>query len=168
MAVSGNGTYNASFTPTVAGDYHWVASYGGDNPNTLPVSHNTACNDTSEDVTVTSVASSLTSAQTWVPSDSVTVTAPAGGALAGSLSFAFFTNGTCDGTAAYTHTAAVSGPLAGVTVGSGNAPAQTVNGSFSWRVSYDSTNPAQRDIGASCHETSALTISNGGTVTSNP
>ena len=30
-------------------------------------------------------------------------------------------------------------------------------------MSYDSTNPAQRDIPASCHETSALTITNGGT-----
>jgi hypothetical protein len=27
-------------------------------------------------------------------------------------------------------------------------------------VSYDSTNPAQEDIPASCHETSALTIDN--------
>jgi len=35
-------------------------------------------------------------------------------------------------------------------------------------VSYDSTNPAQRDIGDTCHETSALTISNGGTVSSTP
>ena len=33
-------------------------------------------------------------------------------------------------------------------------------------MSYDSTNNAQRDIPESCHETSALTISNGGTVSS--
>jgi hypothetical protein len=38
---------------------------------------------------------------------------------------------------------------------------------LSWKVSYDSTNPAQRDIPASCHETSALTVTNGGTVSSN-
>jgi hypothetical protein len=52
------------------------------------------------------------------------------------------------------------------TVPSGNAPEQTVNGSFSWEVSYDSDNPAQQDIAPSCHETSALTIQNGGTVSS--
>ena len=39
-------------------------------------------------------------------------------------------------------------------------------GSFSWLVSYDSTNHAQRDIPASCHETSDVTITNGGTISS--
>jgi hypothetical protein len=33
-------------------------------------------------------------------------------------------------------------------------------------VEYDSTNPAQRDIPASCHESSTLTITNGGTISS--
>jgi hypothetical protein len=33
-------------------------------------------------------------------------------------------------------------------------------------VSYDSTNAAQRDIPGSCHETSSLTITNGGTINS--
>ena len=46
------------------------------------------------------------------------------------------------------------------TVLSGNAPAQTASGSFSWRVIYDSTNPAQDDIAASCHEVSSLTVNN--------
>jgi hypothetical protein len=165
VAVTGNGTYNASFTPTVAGNYHWVAVYGGNLPNTIGVTHNAACTDTNEDVTVTTVASSLTSAQTWVPSDSVEVSAAAGGALAGTVSFEFFTNGTCTGTAAFSTTKPVSG-ASPQTVTSGNAPAQTASGTFSWRVSYDSTNLAQRDIPASCHETSALTVANGGTVSS--
>ena len=169
VAVSGNGTYNSpapQFVPTLAGDYHWVAVYSGNSPNTNGVTHNADCTDTGEDVTVTSVPSSLTSAQTWVPSDSVTVSAAAGGALDGTVTFEFFTNATCDGENAFETTKDVSGPSSGVTVESGNAPAQTVTGSFSWRVSYDSDNPAQEDIAASCHETSALTIENGGTVSS--
>ena len=46
------------------------------------------------------------------------------------------------------------------------ATAVTATGTYSWQVSYDSTNAAQRDIPASCQETSSLTIANGGTVTS--
>jgi hypothetical protein len=51
-AVTGDGTYNASTTPTAAGDYHWVAYYSGDSPNTNSRNHNTDCLDTGEDVTV--------------------------------------------------------------------------------------------------------------------
>ena len=167
VTVSGNGTYGpASFTPTEVGTYHWVAVYSGNLPNNNATTHNADCTDGNEDVDVKSVASSLKSEQTWVPSDSVTVSADAGGAMAGTVSFEFFTNGNCTGDAAFSTTKNVSGDSP-QTVTSGNAPAQTTTGTFSWRVAYDSTNLAQRDIAASCHETSALTVTNGGTVSSN-
>jgi hypothetical protein len=51
-------------------------------------------------------------------------------------------------------------------VSTSNTTAQLATGTFSWKVSYDSTNSAQRDIPASCHETSALTVTNGGTISS--
>ena len=169
VAVTGNGTYNTpapQFVPTAPGSYHWVASYSGSSPNTNGTSHNSDCLDADEDVTVTTVPSSLTSAQTWVPNDSVTVSAPAGsGNLAGTVSFALYANGNCTGVAVYSTTAAVSG-ASPKTVSTSNTTAQLASGSFSWLVSYDSTNQAQRDIPASCHETSVLTVSNGGTVTS--
>ena len=163
VTVSGNASYNTpnpQFTPLAAGTYHWVASYSGNLPNNNATTHNTACDDTNEDVVVTTVPSSLTSAQTWVPSDSVTVSATAGGAMAGTVSFEFFTNGTCTGANAFSTTKNVAG-ASPQTVTSGNAPAQTASGSFSWRVSYDSTNSGQRDIPASCEEVSALTVDNG-------
>ena len=47
-----------------------------------------------------------------------------------------------------------------------NTTAQTASGTYSWKVSYDSTNPAQRDIPASCHENTVMTITNGGTISS--
>ena len=59
----------------------------------------------------------------------------------------------------------VSGPSP-QTVGTSNTAAQSASGSFSWLVSYDSTNTAQDDIAPSCHETSALTITNGGSASS--
>jgi hypothetical protein len=168
VAISANGTAstpNPQFQPSLPGTYHWAASYSGNLPNNNGTTHNTACTDTNEDVIVTTVPSSLTSAQTWVPSDSVTVSATGGGALAGTVSFEFFTNGTCTGSSAFSTTKSVSGGSPQQVL-SGNAPAQTATGSFSWRVSYDSTNLGQRDIPASCHETSALTVSNGGIISS--
>jgi len=169
VAVSGDNTYNSpapQFKPTAAGDYHWVAVYSGSSPNTNGVTHNAACNDTNEDVTVTTVPSSMTTAQRWVPNDSATISAPAGsGNLAGSVSFALYASGNCSGSAIYSVSVAVSG-ASPQTVSTSNTTAQLASGSFSWSVAYDSTNDAQRDIPASCHETSALTVTNGGTITS--
>lgn len=174
VAVSGDNTYNSpapQFVPTAPGDYHWVAVYSGDSPNTSGVTHNAACTDTAEDVTVTSVPSSLTSAQKWVPNDSVTVSATAGGNLAGTVSFALYASADCGvsggDSAIYSTTANVAG-ASPQTVSTSNTTAQLASGSFSWLVSYDSTNAAQQDIPGSCHETSALTITNGGTVSSPP
>ena len=171
VAVSGNGTYNSpapQFVPTAAGDYHWVAVYSGSSPNTNGVTHNAACTDTAEDVTVTSVPSSMTTAQTWVPNDAATISAPAGsGNLAGKVYFTLYPSTDCTGTAIYNTINGVT--VAGAspqTVNTANATAVSATGDFSWSVSYDSTNPAQRDIPASCHETSSLTVTNGGTISS--
>jgi hypothetical protein len=61
LPVSGNGTYGSvSFTPSAVGTYHWVASYSGSLPNTTATTHNTACNDTSEDVIVQQLATTTT------------------------------------------------------------------------------------------------------------
>ncbi len=168
VAVSGNGKYNTpspQFEPTKPGTYHWVAEYSG-SPNTLGTIHNAACTDTNEDVVVTTAETTLTSAQTWVPNDSVTVGAKGGGNLAGDVSFALYPSSNCTGTALYSVTKSVSG-ASPQTVGTSNSTAVTDSGTYSWKVSYTSTgNKAHENIGGSCHETSALTIDNGGTVSS--
>jgi len=79
--------------------------------------------------------------------------------------FTLFTGATCSGTQVYTATVPVAG-TSSQTVSTSIATAVTATGTYSWQVSYDSTNAAQRDIPASCQETSSLTIANGGTVTS--
>jgi hypothetical protein len=168
VTVTGNGsvsTPNPQFRPTAAGTYHWSAVYSGNAPNNNGTDHNTSCTDSAEDVVVTTVPSSLTSTQTWVPNDSVTVSATAGGDLAGTVSFALYPSADCSGTAVYTVDRPVSGSSP-QTVGTANATPVSATGTFSWQVSYDSTNPGQRDIPASCQETTSITIANGGTVSS--
>jgi hypothetical protein len=169
VSVSGNGTYSTptpQFAPTAAGTYHWVAVYSGSSPNTNGTTHNADCTDTNEDVVVNTVASSLTSAQRWVPNDSVTVSAPAGGDLKGKVTFTLYDDATCTGSVVYGPVDASVSGASPQTVSSSNATAVTSSGSYSWKVAYASENGAQRDIAASCHETSSLTVSNGGTVTS--
>jgi hypothetical protein len=175
VTVSGNGTYNSpapQFVPTEPGNYHWVAVYSGNLPNTNGITHNADCTDTNEDVAVTTVASSLSTAQRWVPSDSATISATAGGNLTGTVSFELYASSDCavgGDSPIYSTTRPVSGPSAQTVSTLDSAtqpPAQLTSGSFSWSVGYTSTNPAQRSIPASCHETSVLTISNGGTVSS--
>ncbi|WP_344295683.1 hemagglutinin [Agromyces neolithicus] len=169
VAVSGDGTYNSpapQFVPTAPGEYHWVAVYSGNLPNTVGLTHNAACTDADEDVVVNTVPSTLSSAQKWVPNDSVTVSAPAGGNLAGNVDFELFDNAMCTGSPIYTELNVAVAGASPQTVSTTNTTPQLVSGSFSWRVNYDSTNPAQEDIGATCHETSVLTITNGGDVSS--
>lgn len=164
--VSGDGTYGpVSFTPTAVGTYHWVASYTGDAPNTNQTTHNSDCSDTAEDVVVTSVKSSMTSAQSFIPNDAATVSAPAGGAMAGTVTFKLYESSDCSGTAILTQQKTVSG-ASSQTVSTTNTTVSTTAANVSWLVSYTSTNPAQQDIPATCLEKTALTINNDGTVSS--
>ncbi len=164
--MSGNGTYGpVSFTPTAPGTYHWAASYSGNLPNTNATSHNTDCTDTNEDVVVVSVPSSMTTAQSFIPNDSATVSAPSGGNLAGSVKFEAFESANCSGSSIYNQDVPVSG-ASPQTVATTNTTVSTTAAAVSWRVTYTSTNPGQKSIPATCLEHSTLTISNNGTVTS--
>jgi hypothetical protein len=157
-----------SFTPDAPGTYHWKASYApaaGD-ANNLATSHNAACTDGNETVIVNTVKSTVSTAQRWVPNDSATVSAPAGGNLTGSVTFTLFPSLDCTGTAVYGPVAVGVNGASPQTVSTSNTTAFSATGNFSWQVSYDSTNPAQDDIPNSCQETSALTINNGNPVTS--
>ena len=172
VSVSGDGTYGTpdpQFVPEDPGNYHWVAVYSGNSPNTLGATHNADCTDTAEDVTVTSVPSSMATEQSWVPNDSATISATAGGDLAGTVTFALYASADCGEAggddAIYGTTETVAGPSP-VTVMTDNDEAQLASGEFSWLVSYDSDNAAQEDIPASCHETSSLTVDNGDPVSS--
>jgi hypothetical protein len=168
VPVSGDGTYGpVSFTPDAAGTYHWKATYtpaAGD-PNNVGSTFNGDCSDANETVVVLTVISSMTSAQSFIPNDSATVSAAAGGNLAGSVNFQVFESTDCSGTAIYTQTVTVGG-ASPQTVHTTNTTVSTTAANVSWLVSYTSTNPAQQSISAKCFEKTALSIDNDGTVTS--
>src|SRR4051812_4298080 len=70
-SVNGNGTYGpVSFTPDAPGTYHWVATYGGDPPNTnaSPAS-NSPCPDATEEVVVRQIPTNIKTKQSWIPND---------------------------------------------------------------------------------------------------
>lgn len=168
VTVSGNGTYgtpNPQFQPTAAGTYHWVAEYSGNLPNNNATNHNTTCNQTAEDVVVNTVPARMTTEQKWYPNDTANISASAGGNLAGTVTFTLYPGAGCTGTPLIP---ATNVAVAGASPQSVSTSNTTVFVSSSttvyWKVAYDSTNPAQDDIPASCHENTALTITNGGTV----
>ena len=171
VTVSGNGTYNTpnpQFMPTAAGTYHWVAVYSGRLAEHQRHDHNADCTDANEDVVVSTVASTLSSAQNWLPNDSVTVSAPAGsGDLDGTVSFDLYASADCTGDRIYSgrRPRCRAPPRRRCRRRTPTVKA-TASGSYSWQVSYDSANPAQRDIPASCEETSSVTIDNGGPASS--
>jgi len=109
------------------------------------------------------VQPTLATAQSWVPNDSATITATGGGNLAGTAHFTLYPTSDCTGTAVFpTADVAVSG-ASPQTVSTSNTVAVTASGSFSWSVSYTSTNALQKNIAATCKEVSSLTIDNDNT-----
>lgn len=135
-------------------------------PNNLASPHNGDCSDTNEDVVVSAVQSHLTSAQSFIPNDSATVTAPAvSGNLNGSVTFNVYETADCSGPLLYTQTVTVTGGSP-QTVSTTNTTKSTTAAHVSWLVSYHSNNPAQLDIPANCFEKTDLTISNDGTIPS--
>jgi hypothetical protein len=169
VTISADGTASTpapQYAPAAPGTYHWVAVYSG-SANNNGTTHNADCEDSNEDVAVLSVPSSLTSAQRWTPNDSVTITVPAGsGNIVGNVDFKLYASADCSGSAIYT-LLNVGVTTASPTASTVNTTAVTTGGPYSWLVNYDSTgNAAHRDIPDTCHETSALTITNGGTISS--
>jgi len=159
--TAGNGTYGpVSFTPTAVGQYVFVASYSGDSPNTS-ASTLVACADqpSNEKVTVVGNAHS-SSAQDWLPNDTVTLTGDAN--LTGTLTVTLYNDGTCGqngGTSKYTKTFTVTNATSGTTFATDNASFKvTASGTYSWLVHYhDNTLTSPAD---SCSEVTSLTIAN--------
>jgi hypothetical protein len=159
LAVNGDGSYGGAdsaleFTPTAPGEYVFVASYSGDDPNTLGVAA-TACADqpAKERVTVEQIPTDIKTKQSWFPNDTATVSATAGNLGAdGTVRFELFTNATCEGTAVYDETVDVTGGSPSEEVSTSNDgtsagdyeittdytdAADSTVGVHSWRVTYE-------------------------------
>ena len=176
--VDGDDDYFTSgFTPDSAGDFHWIASYGGSTSgNTGATSHNTACDETGEDVTVLQLQPTMDTAQTFIPNDSATITVDAGaGDLDGSVSFYLWEDdSTCDSgdtsmadqsfeDIAVSATDAASGTISD-TASTSNTTTYDADHDFYWIVVFSSNNGAHKDITGTCgNEHSSITIVNGST-----
>lgn len=178
VTVSGDNTAyggppTVGFQPQSPGVYHWKAEYVSDDGNTLGATHNGACSDTNEQVTVQQLQPTIATEQTFTIKDAATITVGAGaGNLAGSVRFRLYNNATCDpgvGDANLLYDSIVLHPT-GIAV-SGTSP-QTVNSDvttittskpvLSWLVEYTSTNTGHKDVASACNtENASLTINNG-------
>jgi hypothetical protein len=85
--------------------------------------------------------------------------------MAGSVHFQLYETADCTGSVLHDQTVTVSGGSP-QTVSTTNTTHSTTSANVSWLVSYTSTNPAQRSITATCLEKTALSIDNGGTISS--
>jgi hypothetical protein len=164
-SVNGNGAYpSGNFKPTAVGTYTFVASYSGDSPNTNAVPA-TACPDTTgtEKVLVTDTATETT-AQTWLPNDSATVTTTGGSPIGGTVTFTLYNNGTCtpgagNANVLYTQTVPASGSSPQTVNTSNTSVSVTASKTVSWQASYA---PSGANISAtpSDCEVTQLTITN--------
>jgi hypothetical protein len=176
IPVSGDGDYlTTPFTPTAPGVYVFVASYSGDDPNTLGVDA-TPCADqpATEKVTVEQIGTDIRTKQSWYPNDTTEVSAEAGNlGTGGSVLFELYDNATCDGTALYTETVDLTGGVASEEVSTSNTsfaittgyndPADSVTGPYSWRVTYtpDVTDASHTGSRSTCDsEHFAITYTN--------
>ncbi|HZN87351.1 MAG TPA: hypothetical protein VFB44_00095 [Thermoleophilaceae bacterium] len=165
--VSGDGTYGpVSFTPDAPGTYHWVASYGGDPPNTNSTTHNNACNDPNEAVVVQQIPSAISTEQDVYPNDSATVSStvasrelPAGGRIVFKL---YDTVANCQANTntglLYTETDnTVGGGGAGNTASTNNTTvAVDADATVAWRVTYEPLNAAFTGRQSACVERTAI------------
>jgi hypothetical protein len=109
----------------------------------------------------------ITTAQEFVPNDSATVAVSSAdqGDLAGNVVFQLYDNATCTGAALYDsgNVSIASGTGTGTsrTVSSSNTTAYTVDKTFSWLVTYTSTNAGHLNVTSVCDdEHSSIAIDN--------
>ncbi|EWT00075.1 hypothetical protein N865_18020 [Intrasporangium oryzae NRRL B-24470] len=168
--VSGDNTYGpVSFTPDAPGTYHWVASYSGDSPNTLKTDHNTACNDTNEDVVVRQIPTSISTAQKAYPNDSATISSTVAGdnlPSGGKVDFVLYdTLANCQAGGAtgklYTEPTITVGGQNSVTVGTSNTSvAVSTNTTVYWKVTYAPGDQAHTGRQSACAESTQFTFVN--------
>jgi hypothetical protein len=175
--VSGDGTYGpVSFTPDAPGTYHWVASYGGDTPNTL-ASDPSACLDENEDVVVRQIPTAIATTQRAYPADSATITSSVAGnnlGAGGTVQFRLFDSlASCtagadqqtvgQGGLLYKESKTLVGGANSETVSTANTTVSvTANSTVYWRVTYAPTagDTAHTGRQSACVENTALAFVN--------
>jgi hypothetical protein len=102
---------------------------------------------------------SATSAQTWLPNDSATITSLGGTALKGSIAFTLYDSADCTGTVLRSAETIAVDDASPVTKSTSNTTVSVITSkTVSWKVQFTSTNAL---VGNSTHcEKTSLTITN--------
>jgi hypothetical protein len=133
---------SGAFTPTQVGVYQWIASYAGNAQNN-PVA--TACNDTTEQVVVSPATPPI--ASKILLSDTAKVSTVAGaGTPTGSVLFELFPSADCSGSVQHSETVALAADGTATTA----TPTAVNAGTYSWRVTFTSTNPNYTGAATTC------------------
>ena len=163
--VTANGDYNSfadgdggEFAPTDPGVYRWIASYepGASDVNNTATS--TECGDEHESSTVEVFFPELSTAQSWSVTDKVTITVSGGGDLSGTAYFELWQDACDTGTLLDEQNFPISGSSPQEATTTANVFDADVT--LYWKVWYDSDNPKQTDIAATCTENSVLEVNN--------
>ena len=134
LNASGVATFSQSWTPSVSGTYYWKASFPGDTYNSAV----SACGGETEIVDVSNSDTTLPTTPTagggigTVLNDSATVSG--GSSPTGTITFSLYgpNDTSCDTTAIYTQTVALTGNSATTTPGFTTVAA----GTYEWTASY--------------------------------
>lgn len=157
VQVDGPGDYNSGdVTPTSVGTYYWTVEYSGD-PNNEGAS--TACGDPNETSVVMKSASQVSTAQSFFPQDTVSVT---GGSEVptGDVTFSLYDNATCTGTPIYSETT----PLSNGTAGTNNTTDRvSASGTYRWVVQYPGDDTHEAATSPCGKEISTLTVNDNAT-----
>lgn len=141
-------------TVTDPGRYCFAAYFTGDTSHGIPASQDST---SGECFTVNAVPTTASTEQSWVPNDSITVSASAGGDLDGTATFDLYSTTDCTGPTVIDQEQVPVSGAAPQTVSTTNETAVPA-GTYSWKASYTSDNASQLGITASCKEVSTLTV----------
>jgi hypothetical protein len=145
---------SSAFTPDAVGTWCWRGEYSGDDQ--YPPSSDASDGECFD---VTDIASTTT-AQSWLPQDTATITSAGGSTIAGTVDFSLYESADCSGTAVQTF------PDRPVTLVGGNFVASTNNATYyttattiSWRATFESTNTVGSGDPSHC-ETMTVSVLN--------
>jgi hypothetical protein len=145
---------SAAVAPTDPGTYCFRATWPGDTNYPGALSHtNTNTTGTGHECFTVQGTSGITTAQSWLPNDTATVTSGSGGtAPTGSVKFELFESNDCTGTSVYDITDS------SVPYETANTTAYTTDKVISWKATFT---PDNANVTGSNHcETSTLDITN--------
>jgi hypothetical protein len=153
------------FTPTTAGDYCFAASWPGDSTYTGgPFVDGSSV----ECFTVVALQPTISTAQSFYPNDSATVTVASGaGELTGSVRFRLYADTACAGTALVDQTVQLpaNAGLTETVSTTNTSVAVSTSTTLSWLVEFTSTNNGILNVTSACNvESSTLSIDNDTTV----